>query len=159
MKLSGEAEGVQWFYSPDERKRVPVKRTIDTKLDYKSAVLSQINYCRYAALFGYRAYGTQVVLLLQMIPEEDHDPRFLEDIKDAVIMTDRPTGRYMGFGGETREVIAKDVTYDYHRLYRACINLLKRRGAFWETTKVEAIWAEEDVPEEAENSAEPSDES
>lgn len=116
-----------------------LERTITEQMDYKDAIMRQIDQCRWALLYGYSVFSTNVVMLLNMIPEEDKDEQFNEDIENAKVgvITWKKSG---GRNDVTRkEIYVKVESPDYFALFRACINLFRRRGMLWGESKAEVI--------------------
>lgn len=111
-------------------------------------IQKQIDNCEFVAQFDYEGFARSVIVLLNMIPEEDQDEMFIEEIGNATFKVLVPTGRYGGHGGMTYEIMEDTIEYDHLRIFRACINLLRRRGLYtlpklWDETQVEVFWKRE----------------
>lgn len=72
-----------------------------------------------------------------MLPKEDLDDEFLKELEKCKIIVKEPTGRYAGHGGCQREIVEEVTTFDFFRMLRLIISLLRRRGMLWETESTE----------------------
>jgi len=133
-------DGARVEYSPDGEAGVKIERHLTEKMDYAHRLERQIENCQFCAMYSYEAFGRSVILLLNMIPEKDQDEQFKEELEQSTVKEKIPTGRYKGFGGMTREVIEERKDYDYFSLFRAIVNLLRRRGMMWGEVDVEQFW-------------------
>lgn len=140
-------DGKRIYPSPDKKQYGIIPRTISEKLNYTLLLQKQIDNCEFVAQYSYDAFARSVIVLLNMIPEEDQDEKFEEEVANATFKVKVPTGRYGGFGGSTYEIMHEAIEYDHLKIFRACINLLRRRGLYetpklWDETRHEVIWSE-----------------
>jgi len=143
---SGQTRDGKRVYPSPDRKRVGIiPRTISEKLNYTLLLQKQIDNCEFVAQYSYCAFARSVIVLLNMIPEEDTDDLFKEEVQNATFKVRIPTGRYGGFGGQTYEITEEVTEYDHLKIFRAVINLLRRRGLYetpklWDEKNVEVYW-------------------
>jgi len=118
-----------------------LQKTITAQMDYKDAILRQIEQCRFALMYGMTPFKINVIMLLNMTPEKLRDEQFKEDIKNAKVTIIVKTGkrRHTTWYSTRKEIYSEGWTTDYFALFRACINLFDRRGMFWSETQVEVI--------------------
>jgi len=141
-------EGHRIFPSPDRSRFGVVPRTVNAQLNWEHLLERAFENASFVAQYSYDAFCRMVIVLLQHIPEEDQDEQFKEEIEKATIITKYPTGRYGGFGGNTYEIMETVKEYDYLRIFRAIVNLLRRRGVIvtpriWEENLTEVFWKRE----------------
>jgi hypothetical protein len=116
--------------------------TIIESIDYTQTIYQQISTVQRAILTGSKwIYGSSVLMLLSLIPEQDYDEQFKAELNNCTYVTERGTGRYMqGVTHERRTEITIDVTeYDYVMMFKAVINLLRRKGVLWREKGIEVI--------------------
>jgi hypothetical protein len=138
-------DGKRIYRSPDGKRAGLVPRTISEKLNYTLLLQKQIDNCEFVGMYSYEAFSRSVIILLQMIPEEDQDELFKEQVKKATYRVRVPTGKYGGFGGQTYEIHEEATEYDHLKIFRAVIDLLRRRGLYetpklWDENQTEVFW-------------------
>lgn len=142
-------DGSHIFVSPSDdkgsRKIATLPRQVAEKINFNTVLERLILNIDFVANYSYDAMARGVLVLLQHIPEKDQDEKFKEDIEEAKILVKVPTGQYAGFGGSTYEVMETHVEYDYLKVYRAIIDLLRRRGMYtlprlWDEQRVGVLW-------------------
>jgi len=139
-------DGHRVFRSPDGKRSGTIPRTISDKLNFTYLLQKQIDNCNFVGMYSYEAFARSVIILLQMIPEEDQDETFKEKITKATFKVRIPTGRYGGGGGRVYEICQETREYDHLKIFRAIIDLLRRRGLFespklWSETQNEIFWS------------------
>jgi len=148
---SGASEtkrGSRIYRSPDGKKAGIVPRTISEKLNYTQLLQKQIDNCEFVGMYSYEAFARSVIILLQMVLEEDQDQLFCEQVEKATYKVRVPTGKYGGFGGQTYEICEEAIEYDHLKIFRAVIDLLRRRGLYetpklWDENQTEVFWKRE----------------
>ena len=138
-------DGQRIYKSPDGKRAGLVPRTISEKLNYTYLLQKQIDNCEFVGMYSYEAFSRSVIILLQMIPEEDQDERFREQVEKATYKVRIPTGRYGGFGGQVYEIHQEATEFDHLKIFRAIIDLLRRRGLYetpklWDENQTEIFW-------------------
>ena len=141
-------DGRRIYASPDRKKATVVSRTVDVKLRWEHLLERAFENASFVGQYSYDAFARMTVILLQHIPEEDMDEKFTEEIDKATILTKYPTGRYGGFGGQTYEIMETVKEYDHLRIFRAIVNLMRRRGIIetprlWDENQTEVFWKRE----------------
>lgn len=139
-------DGKRIFTSPDGKRYGTIQRTISEKINYSSLLQRQIDNCMFTAQYSYEAFARSVVVLLNLMPTIDIDEQFSEEVKKSTFQVKIPTGRYGGFGGSTYEIMKTKKEYNYFKILRACIDLLRRRGLYtvpklWDESQVEMFWS------------------
>ena len=137
------------LYTSDDKKRAGIiPRTVADKLNYSLLLQKQIDNVNFVGMYSYEAFSRSVIILLQMIPEADQDEMFREDIQKATFKVRVPTGRYSGFGGSVYEVCREATEYDHLKIFRAIIDVIRRRGIIstpklWDEQQSEIFWKRE----------------
>ena len=118
-----------------------LQKTITEQMDYKHAILRQIEACQFGLLYGWRPFSTNVIMLINMIPEDDKDDQFNEDVENAKVPVEIKTDKRIDRTWHSRRghVYTKGWMKDYFALFRACINLFRRRGMLWSETQQEVF--------------------
>lgn len=118
-----------------------IEGNIVDQLDFRSALLQQIRLCQLSALYSNRLFANSVLMFLTLIPEQDWDDKFREDIKNCSFIVEYGSGRYIHdtTHDHRTEIVNKTIVYDYMRLFHSIINLLRRRGVLWRDKEVETI--------------------
>ena len=116
-----------------------IQRTITEQMNYKDSVLRQIDQTRWALLYGEKPFSMNVMMLVIMIPTQDQDEQFLEDLKNAKMKMTIKTDRRTYFPGKSSTLKRESLFPDYFKIFEACINLFRRRGMLWSDSKVEVM--------------------
>ena len=124
---------------PMGNKMATIQRTITAQMNYKDSVMRQIDQTRWALLYGERPFALNVIMLTMMIPEQDKDDQFQEDLKNAKYETSVNTGKRTYRAGGASTIYKKVWVPDYFAMFEACINLFRRRGLLWSQSKVEVM--------------------
>lgn len=154
-------DGKRIYPSPDGKKATVVGRTVNAQLRWEHLLERAFENASFVGQYSYDAFARMTIILLQHIPEEDQDDQFKEEINKATILTKYPTGRYGGFGGQTYEIMETVKEYDHLSIFRAVVNLMRRRGTIvtprlWEENLTEVFWAREGSNRPVERIAKPS---
>jgi hypothetical protein len=141
-------DGSRIHPSPDSKKFAVMPRSVDAHLKWVQLLEGAFANAYFVAQYSFEAFERMVTIILNMIPEEDTDETFREEVSKATIITRIPTGKYGGFGGGTYEIVETVKEYDPLAIHRAIVNLLRRRGLtitprLWEEKPTEMYWARE----------------
>jgi len=107
------------------------QRTLTAQLEYVRLLSEQIRHCQFTAIYSFDAFARSVIMLLRMVPLADQDEQFKKDVQRAKIKTISPTGRWVGFGGQKREIVEVEVSYNFYDLFAAVRDWARRRGLLW----------------------------
>lgn len=121
-------DGQRIYSNQDKTKYAVMPRSVDAQLNWVSLLEGAFANAYFVAQYSFEAFERMVTIILNMIPEEDTDEQFREEIAKATVITRIPTGRYGGFGGSTYEIVETVKEYDPLAIHRAIVNLLRRRG-------------------------------
>jgi len=135
-KRTETKDGSRLLYSPSGKEVGKVARTLTSQLDYTRAILRQIENCQFAGLYGENAFARSIIILINMIPDDDTDDQFKEDVENAKGVKSIRTGHWKG----RKEVVKQVETFNFHALFKACINLFRRRGLLWGESQTEVFW-------------------
>jgi len=118
-----------------------IQRTITDQMNYTASIQSQIDQCRWALLYGTRPFALNVIMLMMMIPEQDKDDKFREDVKNSKQKTlvNRGKRTDTSWYSTRRDIMIETWVPDYFSIFEACINLFRRRGMLWSESKVGVI--------------------
>jgi hypothetical protein len=138
-------DGQRIHPSPDGKKFAIMPRSVNEQLNWVNLLEGAFANAYFVAQYSFEAFERMVTIILNMIPEEDTDEQFREEIAKATIITRIPTGRYGGFGGSTYEIVETVKEFDPLAIHRAIVNLLRRRGMtvtprLWEEKQTEFYW-------------------
>lgn len=131
--------------SPDGSRFGVIGRTVNDKIEYGMLIQKQFDNCCFVGQYSYEAFSRSVIILLNMIPSQERDEQFVEEVANATFPVLIPTGRYRGFGGNIREITKEGKEYDYFKIFSAIVDLLRRRGLsevpkLWDETRSEMVW-------------------
>jgi hypothetical protein len=116
-----------------------IQRTITEQMNYKDCLLRQIDQTRWSLLYGEEPFARNVMMLVIMIPTQDQDEQFKEDLENAKMKMILKTDRRTYFPGKSSTVKKEAWVPDYFKIFEACINLFRRRGMLWSESKVEVM--------------------
>lgn len=145
-------DGQHLTWADDRKRYAIIPRTVDARLNWTHLLERAFENMEFVAQYSYDAMGRMIIMILNMIPDEDMDDKFKEEIANATMTVKVATGKYRGHGGSTREIYEEATEYDYHKLLRAMVSLLRRRGLFttpklWDSHISEVFWKREDEQE------------
>jgi hypothetical protein len=108
-------------------------------------IQKQIDNCFFCGIYSYDAFARSVIIFLNAIPEIEEDEQFRDEVRKATIKVRYGTGRWRGFGGQTREIMDEYDDFDHFKIFRAIINCLRRRGLYsvpklWNESQHELYW-------------------
>ena len=114
-------------------------RVLTSQLDYASLIKMQIQNCVIAGMYSEEAFNRNVAILVAMIPDKDMDEQFREDIKNAKELVWRGTPAH---GIEKLYAPQPKLIYkvNFAKVFKACINLFRRRGILWQEAQQEVFW-------------------
>ena len=141
-------DGKRIYTSEDKKRAGIIPRTISEKLNYTLLLQKQIDNCEFVGMYSYEAFSRSVIILLQMVPSEDQDQIFREQVEKATFKVRVPTGRYGGFGGQVYEITEEATEHNHLKIFRAIIDLFRRRGLYttpklWDESLSEIFWKRE----------------
>lgn len=141
-------DGQRIHPSPDNKKFAVMPRSVDAHLDWVKLLEGAFANAFFVAQYSYEAFERMTTIILNMVPEEDTDEQFREEVSKATMTTKVPTGRYGGFGGSTYEIVETLTEYNPLEILRSIVNLLRRRGLtatprLWQERMSEFYWARE----------------
>lgn len=113
-----------------------LERTLTESISWGQLVMGQIRSVQISALFGDVAFARTVGMLVAMIPFQDRDEQFQEDVKKATVTKVTHTGQWV----DRKEFIKIIEDFDYVALFQACINLFRRRGILWQDSQQEVFF-------------------
>ncbi len=102
------------------------ERTLMEQMDFKRTILQQIENCQFACMYSEEAFGRAVAVLVAMIPTDDQDDAFKEEIADSKIIVHSSYDKRV-----------KYFQWNYPKIFRSCIDLFRRRGLLWGETQRE----------------------
>ncbi len=140
-------DGSRIYPSRDGSRFNVLPRTVADKVNYSYLIQKAIDNCLFCIQYSYEAYARATIALLNCMPNQETDEEFKEEVKNATFKVLIPTGKYGGFGGQTYEITKEAMEYDHFAIFRACINLLRRRGLYtipqlWNSTRNEVFFTE-----------------
>ena len=141
-------DGQHLTWAPDRKRYAIIPRTVDASLSWTHLLERAFENMLFVAQYSYDAFGRMITTILNMIPENDMDDQFKQDVSVATMTVRIATGQYRGHGGSTREIYEEATEYDYHKLLRAMVSLLRRRGLYttpklWDEHVTEVFWKRE----------------
>lgn len=115
-----------------------LQNTLSESLDYGNLIRQQIQNCCFAMMYGEEAFGRAVSVLYAMVPEQDKDELFNEEVgKAKIVVYERGTGRYsLATGMEIKVPVLQP---NYPQLFQCLINLFRRKGLLWQETRQEVF--------------------
>ena len=116
-----------------------IQRTVTEQLNYKDSIMRQIDQTRWSLLYGERPFSLNVLMLIMMIPTQDQDEQFKEDLKNAKSKMMTKADRKEHLPGHPSTVSKEAWIPDYFAMFEACINLFRRRGMLWSDSKIEVM--------------------
>lgn len=116
-----------------------IGRTINVQMDYKDCILRQIDQTRWSLFYGEEPFAKNAIMLVMMIPEQDQDDKFREDLEKSKYETLIDTGKRTYRAGGPSIIFKKSWVPDYFAIFQACINLFRRRGMLWSEQQVEVM--------------------
>lgn len=138
-------DGARLHWAPDKQRYAVIPRQVDSQLRWTHLLERGFENMLFVAQYSYDAFGRMIITLLNMIPDMDMDDKFNEEVSNATMTVKVATGKYRGYGGSIREVFEEATEYDYHKLLRAMVSLLRRRGLYatprlWDEHVAEMFW-------------------
>lgn len=141
-------EGDHLTWSPDKSRYATIPRTVDASLRWTHLLERAFENMLFVAQYSYEAFGRMIITILNMIPSNDMDDAFNEQVAGATMTVKYATGKYGGQGGSTYEIYDEVTEHDYYKLLRAMVSLLRRRGLYttprlWDSRVSEVFWKRE----------------